>query len=129
MQFTITGTLEEIRAVISFPTTMNARVTDPIGTAPTPGTGPSVGAALAEFVKSQTGNNRKFLDFLIRKGKVPQSGETVAAELSIQVLQLNGNIGALNNKSAKLTGQPIIDKKKRGRKMYYTINPLVLAHK
>jgi hypothetical protein len=130
MQVTITGTLEEISEEIRalaerFLATQGARANNNIAT-PTP---EPAGVALEEMVKSQTGNNRKLLDFLIRNAKVAQSGDSVAAELSIQLLQLNGNIGALNNKSVKLTGHPIITKKKRGRKMYYTINPLVLGRK
>jgi hypothetical protein len=124
MQLTISGTLEEIRAVVErLPLPTNACVDD---SRTSPSLEAGVGPALAALVGSQTGNNRKFLDFLIRSGKSAQSGDAIAAELSVQVLQLNGNIGALNNKSVTLTGQPIILKKKRGRKMYYTVNPLVL---
>jgi hypothetical protein len=123
MQLTITGTLEEIKALVErFPTGVLSASID--GPKPTPES--SVGPALAKIVESQTGNNRKFVDFLAEKGNY-QSVDAVVAKLGIQIPQLNGNIGALN-KQSKMTGEPVILKKKRGRKMYYSINPAVLPH-
>jgi hypothetical protein len=84
----------------------------------------SVGPALAEMVRELTGDNKKVVDFLLEKGK-EQNADSIAARLAIQVIQLNGPLGAINARASRLTGRPLIMKKKRGRKMYYWINPLV----